>query len=105
MTTAATQMSAHLAQALGHARLPAGTRRAPALDDVGREAYRDQLARVRGHGATALLDDGARQVGALDLGDLLVLVQANRMGVYLAEVRLRSTARDGLSHACWPFAC
>jgi hypothetical protein len=85
--------------------LPARSRSLPAFDYVGRKADGNELARVGRSGSPALVYNGPRQGLRSELGQILVLVRPDPVRVDHGEVRLQSTARGGLSHDRWPFAC
>ena len=85
--------------------MPARPCSAPALDDLGREAKADELARTGRLGAAALVDHSARKQGVGEFGKFLVLVRLDDVSVNALEIRARVTARGGFVHDRWPFAC
>ena len=99
------QHSTNLAKALGHTGLPTRTGSLPFLNDVRGKPNRDQFAGIGRAGPASLLYHRMRQGLFRKFGQILVLVRTDRMRIDASEIRFQSTARGGLSHDRYPFAC
>lgn len=78
----------------GHASLPARTGGSPSIDDVGRQAERNQFPGVLRARPPALVDPGASQHRRGEFRQLLILHGRDLVGIDPAQIRLQGAARQ-----------
>lgn len=87
-----------------YASLPSRSSRSPAFNNLGRQAKRDQLARVGRVRPPAFVHSGASKHLVRRFGKVLVLGGLHGMRINTLQVGAQSTARGGFVHEHWPFA-